>query len=71
MMKQRQAIESETRREARKHREARESGHALRYTLKTGVKKLIHPGENERRKARRSARPRPDVMDDPGSQMTG
>jgi hypothetical protein len=62
------------RKEAARHQEAREHGHALRYTLKTGAKRLVKPSTNERKKAERSAPSRPrrhDVMDDPGNQMTG
>lgn len=67
-------ISRRDRREAARHQEAREHGHALRYTLKTGAKKLVKPGADERRKTERSAPPRPrrhEIMDDPGDQMTG
>jgi hypothetical protein len=64
-------ISERDRAEAAKHQEAREQGHALRYTLKTGAKRLVKPTANERRKARQSAPPRSDTMDKPGDQMTG
>jgi hypothetical protein len=67
------ALSPRDRKEAAHQQEARERGHALRYTLKTGAKKLVKPTGDDRRKAQRSA-PRQvhhDIMDDPGDQMTG
>lgn len=67
-------ISRQDRSEATRHKEAREHGHALRYTLKTGVKRLVKPTSDDLKKAERRAPARPrrnDIMDHPGEQMTG
>jgi len=64
-------ISKADRKEAAKHQQAREQGHALRYTLKTGAKRLVKPTRDEKKKAQRSAPPHPNIMDEPGDQMTG
>ena len=61
-----EGISERDREEAAKHQKAREQGHALRYTLKTGAKRLVRPTADERRKARQGAPPHPNTMDAPG-----
>ncbi len=67
-------VSGRDRNEATRHQESREHGHALRYTLKTGAKRLVKPTADDVKKAERRAPARParrDIMDDPGDQMTG